>query len=164
MTPPSHDGEPSSATKRHGYLITLPPGIVGLLSSLYLERKVAEANPFDTYALPLMAAGLLLVLAGFISARTKLRLLELSLFALLCLFFTGKLSYVLFSPEVQNVTGELGEFSVWFPTLYALAYLMFGSSVGQRLSFGYYGITVAVGAAYLLPQLWQGQHPARSTT
>lgn len=146
------------AFKRRSYLIILPLGLLAFLLPWIFGLSSAQLSAFDGLALPLVA----LVLAGFnlalLARKIPLPQLEIGIFSSLCLFFLVKLSFYLFSGQnAADVSSGLTEFAYWFPVLYALAFLMFGSARGRRVSLLLYTTTLFVGMVYVLPSILAGE-------
>jgi diguanylate cyclase (GGDEF)-like protein len=139
--------------KRRAYLIGL--GIVialGLLANFFAPE---ESRPAQRVLWLSQSAWLGLLAILFWLRKENLRPLEIALFASVACYFTLRLSlYVLSgSSDVNQAFASLG---YWFPTLYALAFLMFGAKNGARVSVGFYLLSAAIGAIGVTRQLMSG--------
>ena len=144
--------------RRRTYLVGMPLGVLGFVSSLLLDDPSGQAHPFDAVALPLMSVVMVLLTAAFWRLKRRVRTLEAVLFCSLGLFFLSKLIYIVSHPETVLLINELAEFGWWFPGLYTLAFWMFGARRGRAISLGYFGAILLVGTVFLAPLIGSGSY------
>lgn len=146
------------ALKYKVYLATLIVGASAALFSLALDRPLGESNPFDRAALPLLAA-LCASLAVVLYLRKKcfLRFVERALYGVLALFFLVNAYYFTYVDDGPTASGELAELFVWIPSIYLLAYLIFGIRKGWVAAWAFYAALVAIGLPHILSGIRAGE-------
>ncbi len=155
---PTESVESLRALKRRIYFWVVIVGLLAILTGWVFVSFAGIVTPFDRPIFPILTA---LCLGLFIALwRTRIALvwIELSLFAGVALALLGRLYEILFTPETALDPNHLGAFSdllYWFPFVYILAFLVFGSH--RRLLVGsliFFAASVTLGLTHGILE-WQ---------
>jgi diguanylate cyclase (GGDEF)-like protein len=132
--------------------------VLALLLALPLELAGGRPQDFDIFALPLTAAVLLALLIAFLRVKEGFRRLEDLTFVVLATFFLAKLALSLYgsSGDGLDVSDHLGEFGVWFPTLYASILFIRGVDNGWRIAVGHFVLSLLIGVPFAARAMLSG--------
>jgi len=134
----------------------LPLGVLACVTVWTLERAVHNLNPVDRVGLPALASVLFVLALLFWRRLGNFRFLEGVYFSSFGLYMLASLGHTLLcgrmTPAVQ---ADISGLAIWFPTLYLLAFLIFGAR-GWRLASLFYALTVVVGLIHFAPLMLSG--------
>lgn len=155
---PTESVESLRALKRRIYIGALVAGLLAILIGWIPKVFAGTTTPYEQVIFPAMAALCLGLLVILWRTRVPLVWVELPLFAGTALGLLARLYEILATPETALDPNHLGAFSnllYWFPLVYILAFLVFGSD--RRLLVGsliFFAASVTLGLTHGILE-WQ---------
>ncbi len=140
---PKETVESLRALKRRIYLLAVTAGLLAILIGWIPKVSAGTATSYEQVIFPVMAALCLGLLIALWRTPTAFVWVELSLFGVGALSLLGRLFEILFTPQGllnQDYLAAFSDLLYWFPLVYVLAFLLFGSRrlllVGSLVFFG----------------------------
>lgn len=139
-------------------LLAMPVAAVAFFLGAVLDPLSGQSNPFDRLAYPALTTGLVMLELVLWRRLRQTGEVVTTLVLLSCLFFLGKLIYLLYVlPPGLSIQVEMTESFFWIPAVYVLSLFIPSLKAARNITFVFFAATTLASIGYAALNGWTPQ-------
>jgi diguanylate cyclase len=147
--------DPIDAIKRRIFLVATPVGCLSMLLVWGIGMKQSNLPALDVFFLPFLAFLLLILAVLFWRNIIRLRIFELISYALILIYFLCAFASI-FITIIFTKGSFSPNFTLWFPFIYVLSFLILSTKQALLFSAIYFFSTLLIGVGTYIYSLFDG--------